>query len=67
MLVANLILYFITMTKKHYIMVANWLVELKSLGMLDKYIVDLVCADLLNDNPKFNVTKFLSYIKDHAN
>lgn len=73
MLVVFLVIYFITMTKKHYKMIATWFIHLHQADLVDVHDPDYksllrdICVDLKQDNPKFDKEKFLSFIENHAN
>lgn len=57
------------MTKKNYVMIANWLRYLKTnTRSPSDYMQFLlwIMADLEKDNPRFNREKFLSHINKDA-
>ena len=58
-----------TMTRKYYVMIARWLIILKTNMNNDdrRMFLLVVIGDLEKDNSKFNKEKFLSFINKNAN
>jgi hypothetical protein len=47
------------MTKKDYVLIAEVIAKMTSLGADQEYVADLFAAKLARENPKFDTKRFL--------